>query len=160
MFTVQWSTWKSDSVFIQSKDYLAFSRNLCWWSTHFIVFNEGIYRHATGICRNQISLNLLIRPGLILLFQLFKKIHFCVVWQFQMFEVNVLIVWVLGEPSNLIFGFVWDFVPTANPNFFKPKPQPYKRVILLQYGRGSPVPTQKSPKHGTFSWKNDMLRKA
>ena len=146
MFTVQWSTWKSDSVFIQSKDYLAFSRNLCWWSTHFIVFNEGIYRHATGICRNQISMNLLIRPGLILMFQLFKKIHFCVVWQFQIFEVNVLIVWVLGEPSNLIFGFVWDFFPTRST---PPLPESWdtqnkKKCIFFILGYS---------KHIILSWK-------
>ena len=49
----------------------------------------------------------------------------------------------------------WDLVPTRggfwpNPNFFKPKPQPYKKGdfvgILLQYGGVSPVPTKKSPK--------------
>ena len=38
-------------------------------------------------------------------------------------------------------GGVWP-----NPNFFKPKPQPYIGVILLQYGGGSPVPTKKSTK--------------
>ena len=40
---------------------------------------------------------------------------------------------------KLIFGKSWDFVPTRkagvwpNPNFFKPKLQPYKRVTLLGF---------------------------
>ena len=65
----------------------------------------------------------------------------------------------IGGAFKKNFGKSWDFVPRRgagvwpNPNFFKPKPQPYKRVILmLQYGGGSPVPTKnhiknhKSPK--------------
>ena len=51
----------------------------------------------------------------------------------------------LGEPSNLIFGNFWDFVPTegggsANPNFFKTKTTTIQNSdyvgILSQYGGG------------------------
>ena len=68
----------------------------------------------------------------------------------------------LGEPSNEICRKIWSFVPTEGggglpiPNFDSIFP----RGFLLQYGKGSPVPTQKFPKHGTFSWKNNMLTKA
>ena len=49
---------------LHAKPELSFlSRNFCrwwWWGvTHPTVFNEGIHRrHATSICRNQISMNL------------------------------------------------------------------------------------------------------
>ena len=70
----------------------------------------------------------------------------------------------LGEPSNRIIGKIWSFVPTEGggppiPNFDSIFP----RVFLLQYGRGSPVPTNKitknhiknhqSPKKCDFSMK-------
>ena len=75
-------------------------------------------------------------------------------------------VGILSQRGGLGGWLVWP-----NPNFLKPKPQPYKTVILSQYGGGSPLGNFPSPnkkwykksqkitkKMGLFHEQNNMLR--
>ena len=93
-------------------------------------------------------------------------------WDFDWVWSDWLTHWLLWlrEPSKIIFGCSWDFVPTRgggwpNPNFLEP--QPYKTVILLRFcrnmGGGFPVSTKKSPitkNMGIFMRKKNMLKTA
>ena len=70
----------------------------------------------------------------------------------------------LGEPSNLIFGKNWDFVPTegggsANPKFLSNFSKGAFVGILLQYGGGSPVPTKNHIKNHQKSRKKSPITK-
>ena len=52
----------------------------------------------------------------------------------------------------------WDLVPTRggfwpNPNFFKPKPQPYKKGDFVAILQGFPSPNQKITKTWDFFMK-------